>query len=38
MADDFRILCESLKNVDIILYDDLLESMETFVGRAKNEA
>lgn len=34
MHDDFRILRESLKNVDIILYDDLLRSLETFVARA----
>ena len=33
MKDDFRILSESLKNVDIILYDDLLESLEAFVAR-----
>lgn len=38
MRDDFRILCESLKNVDVILYDDLLESLETFVKRTKVEA
>jgi hypothetical protein len=33
MKDDFRILCDSLKNVDVILYDDILESLETFVSR-----
>jgi len=33
MADDFRILSDSLKNIDIILYDDLLRNLETFVGR-----
>lgn len=37
MKDDFRILCESLKNVDVILYDDLLESLETFVNRTRGE-
>ena len=31
MADDFRILSESLKNIDLILYDDLLASLEAFV-------
>lgn len=30
MKDDFRILCDSLKNVDVILYDDLLKSLEAF--------
>lgn len=34
MKDDFRILCSSLKNVDIILYDDLLASLEAFADRA----
>lgn len=38
MKDDFRILCDSLKNVDIILYDDLLESLETFFKRTSNTA
>lgn len=38
MADDFRVLCDSLKNVDIILYDDLLESLETFVSRTPANA
>jgi len=35
MRDDFRILCESLKNVDIILYDDLLDNLELFVERTE---
>ncbi len=38
MKDDFRILCESLKNVDIILYDDLLESLEAFGSRSEVES
>jgi hypothetical protein len=38
MNDDFRILCDSLKNVDVILYDDLLESLETFLNRAASSA
>jgi class 3 adenylate cyclase len=33
MKDDFRILNESLKNIDVILYDDLLENLEAFVKR-----
>jgi len=37
MKDDFRILCESLKNIDVILYDDLLESLENFVARAQSK-
>ncbi len=37
MKDDFRILCESLKNVDVILYDDLLVSLETFVKSVADE-
>jgi len=37
MKDDFRILCESLSNIDVILYDDLLEGLETFVARTENE-
>jgi len=38
MQDDFRILCDSLSNIDVILYDDLLEGLETFVSRAGAEA
>ena len=37
MKDDFRILCDSLSNIDIILYDDLLEGLETFVARTEKE-
>lgn len=37
MQDDYRIMCESLKNVDLILYDDLLESLENFVSKTKEE-
>lgn len=33
MLDDFRILNESLKNVDVILYDDLLANLEAFAER-----
>ncbi len=33
MADDFRILNDSLKNIDVIFYDDLLNNLETFVKR-----
>lgn len=35
MTDDFRILSESLKNIDVILYDDLLASLEAFVERSE---
>jgi len=34
MKDDFRILNESLKNVDVILYDDLVTGLDAF---AKSE-
>jgi hypothetical protein len=33
MQDDFRILNESLKNVDVILYDELLQNLESFVKK-----
>ena len=33
MLDDFRILNESLKNIDIIFYDDLVNNLEAFVKR-----
>jgi len=33
MKHDFRILCDSLKNVDIILYDDLYDSLNSFVSK-----
>jgi len=33
MLDDFRILSEALKNIDIILYDDLLTNLESFVNK-----
>ena len=35
MRHDFRILNESLKNIDVILYDDLVENLETFLSRLK---
>lgn len=37
MEDDFRILNESLKNIDVIFYDDLLHNLETFVNRIKSK-
>ena len=37
MIDDFRILSESLKNIDILLYDDLLSNLETFVHRLQQD-
>lgn len=36
MLDDFRILSEALKNIDIILYDDLLKNLESFVDKIGN--
>lgn len=33
MTDDFRILNDSLKNVDVLLYDDLLINLKSFVNR-----
>lgn len=33
MMNHFRILNESLKNVDILFYDDLLEGLKTFLER-----
>lgn len=33
MSDDIRILNDSLKNIDIIFYDDLLNNLDTFVSR-----
>ncbi len=33
MEDYFRILNESLKNVDVLFYDDLLEGLKTFIAR-----
>jgi hypothetical protein len=36
MKDDFRILSEALKNIDIVLYDDLLNNLESFVKKIGN--
>jgi len=33
MRDDFRILSEAMKNIDIILYDDLLSNLESFLKK-----
>jgi hypothetical protein len=33
MLDDFRILVQSLKNLDVILYDDLKSNLEAFINR-----
>lgn len=33
MRDDFRILSESLKNIGVILYDDLFKNLESFVEK-----
>ncbi len=38
MKDDFRILCDSLKNVDVILYDDLLANLEAYSKRGEDQA
>jgi len=33
MQDDFRIMSESMKNIDVILYDDLLAGLEAFLQK-----
>ena len=33
MEDDFRLLASSLKNVDIILYDELMNNLKNLLGR-----
>jgi hypothetical protein len=33
MQDDFRILNESLKSVDVLMYDELLQNLESFVQK-----
>ncbi len=35
MRDDFRLLAGSLKNTDIILYDELLQNLENLMERLK---
>lgn len=35
MNDDFRLLASSLKNVDVILYDELLSNLENLLSRLK---
>jgi len=35
MEDNFRLLNDSLKNVDIILYDELLNNLKNFLKRLK---
>lgn len=35
--ENFRLLNTSLKNVEVILYDDLLSSLNNFLKRLKNE-
>jgi hypothetical protein len=35
MNDDFRLLAASLKNVDVILYDELLGNLENLLARLK---
>lgn len=37
LLDDFRILVQSLQNVDVILYDDLLTNLDSFTQRGGNE-
>jgi hypothetical protein len=37
MKDDFRILSEALKNIDIVLYDDLLNNLKSFVKKIGNQ-
>jgi len=35
--ENFRLLNTSLKNVEVILYDELLSSLNNFLGRLKNK-
>lgn len=35
MNDDFRLLASSLKNVDVILYDEFLSNLENLLSRLK---
>jgi hypothetical protein len=37
IQDGFRLLNESLRNVTIIFYDELINNLETFLKRIKNE-
>lgn len=37
MNDDFRLLASSLKNVDIVLYDELLNNLENLLARLKQK-
>lgn len=36
MEDDFRLLSNSLKNIDIVLYDDLLNNLKNLKARFSN--
>lgn len=36
MEDDFRILNESMKNIEVILFDDILNNLKSLFGRIKN--
>lgn len=36
MEDDFRILNESMKNVEVILFDDILNNLKSLFERIKN--
>ena len=38
MRNDFRILNESLKNIDIILYDDLVANLGAFLAKLRTES
>lgn len=38
MNDDFRLLASSLKNVDVILYDELLANLENLLSRLKKRS
>ena len=33
MPDNYRILNESLKNINVILYDDLVANLEAFLAK-----
>jgi len=37
MAEDFRVLNDSLKNVDVICFDDLLDNLTSLYQRLTDE-
>ena len=37
MEDNFRLLNNSLKNIEVILYDELLSNLKNFLKRIKKD-